>query len=88
VVGEEDVAFPHENNRLRQGAGEKDALKANGYFQPPPHHPYRPDAPQTTTPPALMARGRAAVEVPPADLSPTYPPTYPQDFTPKPAEPP
>jgi hypothetical protein len=41
MVGEEVVALPHEINALPEGAGETDALKANGYFERSPHLPVR-----------------------------------------------
>jgi hypothetical protein len=37
MVGEEVVKLPLEINALPKGAGEKYALKANGYFEQPPH---------------------------------------------------
>jgi hypothetical protein len=38
MVGEEVVKLPRLTNVLPEGAGENDALKANGYFEQPPHH--------------------------------------------------
>jgi hypothetical protein len=37
LVGEEVVKLPLEINALPKGAGKKYALKANGYFEQPPH---------------------------------------------------
>jgi hypothetical protein len=37
LVGEEVVALSCEINTLPEGAGEKGALKANGYFERSPH---------------------------------------------------
>jgi hypothetical protein len=41
LVGEEVVSFPRQINALPEGAGEKDALKANGYFERPPRLSFR-----------------------------------------------
>jgi hypothetical protein len=37
VVGEEEVKSPTDTSAVPKGAGETDALKANGYFAPSPH---------------------------------------------------
>src|SRR6266481_4019575 len=63
MVGEEVLRLPREINALPKGAGEKNALKANGYFEPSPHRVrgacHGPPDPEKRSPADGWNHGRA-----------------------------